>query len=175
MPPPSVKYELRMLHSGNKIKVLEDFPWWVCVYVLIFIWSSKMDFLMYLFSLREIHLDQNSLFAQSLVYIGDYLRCHVFPGCAETKTRLSAVWIPSARDRPSPCSLRDDSSLRPGGRGDSCHWSLCALHTEGRPSAGPSSEALNENCHGGHWITCLWGSTFKRKWFWRKKCAWPVL
>lgn len=56
-----------------------------------------MNFLMYLFSLREIHLDQNSLVATFLFYIRACLRCHVCSGRVETKTRLSAVGIPSER------------------------------------------------------------------------------
>lgn len=35
------------------------------MYVLIFTWSPKVKFLMYLFSSREIHLDQNSIFLQN--------------------------------------------------------------------------------------------------------------
>lgn len=66
------------------------------------------------------------------------------------------LWEFHLRDRPSPGLLPRVGAQLPGQR----RWfpPSWAHRVEGRPSAGPSSEALKENCHGGHWITGSWGS-----------------
>lgn len=98
-----------------------------------------MNFPMYLFSLREIHLDKNSFLQKYLFYIKVRLGCHVCYGRIETQMRLSAVWITCVKDRLPP------SHSSPGKQ----RWflSFWALPIEGRPLQWPVLRTLTVRQH----------------------------
>lgn len=146
-------HELRMLHIvTNKIKVLEAFPWWVHVYVLIFIWSSKIKFLMYLFSLREIHLDQNSIFCKILVLYKALFKMSCVPWLCWDSDKIICCVNYICEDRLSPFLLHTDPIHLPGDRDEPIILStgcrsqaLCrARHwgTKWRPSQWPASTLI---------------------------------
>lgn len=63
---------------------------------------------------------------------------------------------------------------------DSCH-AFCTMipficqEAEVSPITLRTALRRQALCSAPFWVPWLWGGIFKRKWFWRKKCAWPAL